>query len=994
MPAMATSSVNVRASSGAAGFSATPGAYDIQPAKKSGKSLEEIMGTNWFPKVAITLIVIGVALLVASKWGVFAPWLRVLIVYTGGVATLAVGIFAERKERYQTLGRALIGGGWAIIVLVTYVLRHAPSMAVLSSDRLDLLLLLTVIGAMVWHTLKYNSQLVTGAGFLLGFAAITLNPDPPYNMVAGALLVTGMTIVVLRYRWFELEIFGILASYLNHFYWLYSIFELEGKRAQFPRHTVSLLLVIAYWAVFRFSYVWRKVSSHEEESVSTIAGLLSPLLFLGVMKYQSFHPEWAFYALLVMGAVEFGLGQLPISRRRRAPFRVLSSLGAALMVAAVPFKYSGNSLEMIWLAGAEAFLLAGIFTGERLFRGFGLMVSFIVAMYAVVMRVPALLQEVMNEQPHYHAALGIELAVIAAVLYANSHVVRHFWREMFAKEMEHQALRALSFAASAFAVCAVYALVADNAIAVVLALFVFALDLLGKQFSIDDFIYQGHWIAVVSIVQVIITGRSLGVVWHGVPERVLTFVPVAALLYLSSHDVRLSKTNAKTLFAGGYTWAASALLTLLIGYEAPEPWIATAWICLALLLAGAARFLKDRAFLWQTHVLSLLAAGWTLYASFAPQYRGTRVQLISVGLTAGSLYLLNWIINITEVIGDERISRGYSWAGSLLVSWLIWYQLPAIDVSLVWAVFGLALFLIGDWKSWSFLRVQSYVALTCSFAHIFYANFNVLKAPGTARPEIYTVIPLVGIYFFIYWQLRGKKASSATESILSPDNLLACLGTATLAALARFELPLDMVAIGYAALVIATLLAAWRTKLQIFLYQALVLLGMTAFRVSMYNFYHLHELFGSSLSAAIWTIVLLAAGVPICLAIRRSTPQTLTGPQWARGLASHCEQAMFFVPFVLMAVLLALKVVPGMITLAWGAEAVAVFVLALWARERSFRLAGLVLLILCVAKIVLWDVWQLNDPTARYLTLIGVGVLILGVSYLISRNREALREYL
>ena len=103
---------------------------------------------------------------------------------------------------------------------------------------------------------------------------------------------------------------------------------------------------------------------------------------------------------------------------------------------------------------------------------------------------------------------------------------------------------------------------------------------------------------------------------------------------------------------------------------------------------------------------------------------------------------------------------------------------------------------------------------------------------------------------------------------------------------------------------------------------------------------------------------------------------------------------MFFVPFVLMAVLLAVKVDPGMITLAWGAQAVVVFMLALWAKERSFRLAGLGLLMLCVAKITFWDAWQLNDPTARYLTLIGVGALVLVVSYLISRNREALREYL
>ncbi|HSK44891.1 MAG TPA: DUF2339 domain-containing protein, partial [Candidatus Binatia bacterium] len=991
MPGM-IGSARVSASTGSAGFSSTPAAHRIETPRKSSMSVEEKLGTNWLPKLGIAIVVIGVGFLVAAKWGGFAPWLRVVILYLGGLALLAGGIFAERKERYRTLGRALIGGGWAVTVLVTYGLQHAPFMAILSSNALDLLLLLGVIGVMVWHTLKYDSQLVTGASFLLGFAAITLNPDPPYNLLAGAMLVTGMTIIVLRRRWFELEIFGILASYLNHFYWLYSIFNLQVTRAPFPHHTVSMALMIGYWVVFRCSYVWRKVETHEEESVSTIAGLLNPLLFLAVMKYQSFHPEWAFYALLGMGAAEFIFGQLPVSRRRVAPFRVLSSLGAVLMVAAVPFKYSGNSREMLWLAGAEAFLLAGIFVRERLFRGFGLIISSLVALYVMVVRISPLLQEVMNAQPHHHAELVIGLAVIAAVLYSNANIIGRRWRDLFKAEMESQSLRTLSFAASAFAVCAVYALVGDNAVAIVLALLVFSLSVLGKQFSIGDLTYQAHWIAVVAFVQTIVAGQTLETSWHGVPGRVLMFAPVAGLLYVSSRFVRLSETSNKELSSSGYSWAATSLLAVLIWFqspdwcmsllwiglglalslvgdalkradlkrqsralvllssvfalrislapttlsfhhltyrlisvsltaagiyllarwapraeirpiytlagtvlltvlayqEAPQPWIPVAWISLALVLGCAARLWNDRALLLQTHVLSLLAAGWTLYASFAPQYRGTRVQLISVALTAGSLYLLNWITDIGEIIEDAHIPMAYSWAGSLLLSWLIWYQLPPIDVSLVWGVFGLALFMVGDWKSWSFLRIQAYVALICSFAHVFYANFNVLSAPGAARPEVFTVIPLVGIYFFIYWELHAKKTEgTALESKIRIDDLVACLGTATLAALGRFELPTESVAIGYAVLVIATLLAARFTRLQVFIYQALALLGMAAFRLSMNNFYHLREAFGSNLSAAVWTIGVLAAGVPICLSIRRNAAQEFKGPRWVALLAKR-----------------------------------------------------------------------------------------------------------
>jgi hypothetical protein len=987
-------SAQVRSAAGYSNFNLGAASPPL-PEKKRSASLEETLGTNWLPKLGIAIVVIGVGFLIAAKWGDLTPWLRVLIVYAGGGALLGGGIYAERSERYQTIGRSLIGGGWAVIVVVTYALRHAASMMILPSNAADLVLLLGVIAVMVWHTLRYASQLVTGAGFLLGFAAITLNPDPPYNLIAGALLVGGMTIIVLRYRWWELEVFGILASYLNHFYWLYTIFgfNFSSPRPRFPHHTISALLVIAYWVIFRCSYVWRRIEGREEESVSTIAALLNPLLFLAVMKYQSFHPEWAFYALLILGAVEFLLGQLPVSRKRVAPFRVLSSLGAAFMVAAFPFKYSGDSLEILWLVGAEAFLLAGVFVRERLFRGFGLIISTLIVFYALLFRVERLLQELIYGQAHYHPQYAIVLAGIAVVLYFNSHVVRRRWPKLFEDELESQGLQALSFAASVLAVGAVYAYIDNKAIGIVLALFVAALTLLGKQFSINELVYQAHWITAVAFLQTIISGAPLETKWHSIPERILVFAPVAGLLYLASRYVRLSETNLKAVFSGAYTWIATSLLATLIGFQAREPWLGLSWVVLATCLAIAARFWKDRALLWQTHLLSLLAAGWTLYANFAPEYRKSWVQLASVGITAGLLYLLNWITNVEEIIGDERVSQVYSWAASLLFSWMIWYQLDANNVSLAWGVFGLLLFELGNWRSWSFLRIQAYVALAFSFAHIFYANFNMLNAPGIFSPPIITVILLVPIYFWVYWQLHGRKSASAMEGKIRIEYLIASLGTATLAGLVRFELPLDLVVVGYAAIVLGTLLVAWLTRLQIFLYQALVMLGVAAFRISMHNFYHLHESFSANVSSSAWAIGLMAVGVPVALQIRRQNQEN-TSAGWVGALARHPEQPTFFVPFVLLSVLLWLKVASGMITLAWGAEAVMVFVLALWAKVRSFRLAGLGLLLLCAAKIVFWDVWQVSDLTARYLTLIGVGALILVVSYLISRNREALREYL
>jgi uncharacterized membrane protein len=83
----------------------------------------------------------------------------------------------------------------------------------------------------------------------------------------------------------------------------------------------------------------------------------------------------------------------------------------------------------------------------------------------------------------------------------------------------------------------------------------------------------------------------------------------------------------------------------------------------------------------------------------------------------------------------------------------------------------------------------------------------------------------------------------------------------------------------------------------------------------------------------------------------------------------------------------------GMATVAWGAEAVAVFLFALALKERTFRLSAITLLIVCVGKVILIDVWGLK-PLDRDLTIIITGVALVSVSILFTRYKEVLRAYL
>jgi len=1063
--------------------------------------MEEMIGTNLLPKVGIVLLVLGLAYLTNYAWGAFSHVVRALILYASAAALLGCGVFLERKEKYAILGRVLIGGGWSVLFLSTYAINHVEAVRLFSSAVVDLVLMLIVASAMVWHTLKYNSQLVTGVAFLLGFAAVTLNPDPPFNLIAGALLAIGLTVIVVRRQWFELEVFGILAGYLTHGWWLFTVFGLAGVRP-FPEYRVSVALMLVYWVTFRTSYLLRKVSTPHQESVSTVAGLLNPILLLAVMRYQSLHHEWAWIALLVMGAVEFTLGQMPASRRRRMPFYILSSLGALLMTAAVPVKYAGHhSREILWLVGAEAFLLAGIFAKERLFRQFSGIISFLVAGYLLFTEAPGLLQKINNGEPHHDGQLSLILALVALVFYVNGHAIARYRKELFEQETETLAIGALSLLASIFAVGAIYSYFAPEAVAIALAVLLTALSALGMRFRIAPMIYQSHWIAAVAFADVCITGWGLKkAVWHGIPELIVTFVPVAGLIYLSSRFVRLSETRANGLTSVLYKWGATALLTLLIFYrapdwlvavgwallalslalvaqwlersefrwqalslgllasaygllvnlqlngpqhqvskglsqrlvsmtviagvvylltrwspmeelkpayswagtlllgalaykESPEQWTAVCWIALAACLALAARLWKERALLWQCHLLSAVAVIWMLMINFRPEYgpeHGTQ-QLIAVLFTAAVFYALTWITDVPEIVGDQWVAQAYSWAGSLLVCWLVWYQRQAHvhERAAYWGVIGLLLFEIGYKLKPGFLRTQGYVALFSSFVYIFFANFNVRPASLTDPGVLLVLVPLVPIYFAVYYRLHSREDAPLKRYV---EYLLACIGTAAIAAVAYFELNPDNVALAYAVIAVAALVIAWLIRQRIFLFQSLVMLGVTGFRLAMNNFHNLHTSFSASVWNSVWPILVLMAGIPVAYKLRDPEDKEFPSHGAHAFFTEHPEQPLFFVPVVLMAVLLFLNK-PGAATLSWGIEGLVIFVLALIVKERSFRLTGMALLLLCAGKIVVWDVWSF-DKVQKILTLIVVGIILLVVPYLYGRNKEALKEYL
>ena len=864
---------------------------------KGGLDLEEALGANWLNKIGIVILVIGVALFLAYQLRQVGPAGKVLVGVLVSAALLLGGIFMERKGRYRILGRAGIGGGWALAFFTAYAMYHVEATRIFTSQAPDLLLMLVVAAAMVVHTLRYRSQVVTGLAFLLAFSTLTISQVTVYSLTAGAILALGLVVIVWRMQWFDLEIFGIVAAYGNHWWWLRSIIEPMGSHKHpFPEFLISAVILVFYWAIFRVSYIIRKCDERQEK-VSTIAALFNSVALLGLMKYQSVHPEWAFWALLVMGTVELGLSLLPITRRRRAAFLILATIGVTLLVAAIPFRFTGARLDALWLLEAEALLLAGVFTREVLFRRLGMIASMLVPIYLLSGDAGWLFGFRYYGVP---AARDTKLAILclvaSLVFFANSHIVVRHWPELFEHIVDRTVMHRFSFVGAFLLFVGAWAAFPQSLTALAWSILGLALLIIGSRLKLEQLPFEAHFYFACAFVATLSTNLLTSAVWDHISQRRVTVSFIAAMFYAASR------------------WSSA-------GTEA--------WPRISKLLPVA-----------------------------------------------------------------------YRWMASLLLILLAYYALRPISVSPAWLVLALVLIEAGTRLNLTDVRAQGYITLALAFVAIFFVNLNAGSVTGGLSPRQYTVSPLVLALYYVYGWLTRMPEQPPLERRFHVATTAAWCGAIALAALLRFELNLDWVAAAWAMCALVLLIIAWKTGRELFLQQALFFAIAATFRGAFHNLYERSYLPGPFwYSRALCTTVtagLLFAGLWFAFKLRRheKSGESADSEQgFLPALVRRPEQFFFFLPLGLVVALLAVEMRRGLITVSWSALGVLVFLFALWVGERSFRLAGLALLLLGVGKIIVVDVWELN-PRDRYLTFISMGSALLLVSFLYSRYREAIRQYL
>jgi len=746
-------------------------------AREATSQIEETLGKNWLNKLGIIALVIGISLFLAYKFPSLSNPEKVGLGYFVSFVILGTGVYLERSDRYRIFARALIGGGWALTFFVTYAMHFVQYTRVIETQAVDLILLFLVAATMVIHTLRYDSQVVTGLAFLLAFFTVGISQDTIYSLSAGAILALGLIAIVHRRRWFELEVFGILAAYVNHFIWLSRVvIPAVGHHRMFPEFVPSTVLLCLYWATYRWSYISREIRSETEERFSTLAALLNTSLLLGLFKYQSVRPELAFYALLLLGAVELSLGQLPVTRRRRIAFVILSTIGIVLIVAAIPFKYSGMDTAVIWLAEAQMLILAGVFTREILFRRFGLLVALLTSGDMLVNQALPTLSDRLYELPgdvfgrYTHAIpapefqLAISFLVAGLLFYANSLVIPRRWKDLLTTESEFLFYRALSYLAALMLFISLWLAFPYVWTAVLWVAAAFVLIVVARALSAEDLSYHAHLFSLAAFIRALDVNSFLTTPYlhTSLSLRLVTLPLVIAILYLCAHWLSLESLGATLEASELYTTAAAVLVVILAYRECHWAWISIAWGVFALALAVIGFFRDRRDLSFQAHLLVLAGFARTLLVNIdaTQEWHHFTLRFITFSLMAVLLYLCAYFSGPRDSDIARLFSALHTWAGSILIAVLAFKEVSSPWIAVVWALFAFLLLVIGARVKRVQLHFQAYLLSISALFQIASVNLSAVE-PWSLYPHVslrLITVSLVAALFYLCarWAAKGE----------------------------------------------------------------------------------------------------------------------------------------------------------------------------------------------------------------------------------------------
>jgi uncharacterized membrane protein len=186
-------------------------------ALESDEALELQIGQNWFAKVGIVALAVGIAFLLTFPYRNLPPALPSGLGYLLVAGIVALSRFW--RNSFQQISRYLLGGGLVLLYFTTLRLAYFSPQPVVTNRILEALLLVLVTGVALVVATRRESPYLAAIGLTMGFLAALIGAEPYFVFLVNAVMAAVVAACAVRYRWTLLLPAGIVLTYVSHFLW-------------------------------------------------------------------------------------------------------------------------------------------------------------------------------------------------------------------------------------------------------------------------------------------------------------------------------------------------------------------------------------------------------------------------------------------------------------------------------------------------------------------------------------------------------------------------------------------------------------------------------------------------------------------------------------------------------------------------------------------------------------------------------------------------------
>jgi uncharacterized membrane protein len=344
-----------------------PPSTEVPAAPKERADLEAHLGTYWLSRVGIVALITGIAYLITWRFGELGMFARVGLGYLLSAGLGAFGLWLSK--RYELFGRILFGGGLALAYFVTYALHFIPSVRVIDSQALALVLLAGLVVAIVVIAHRMHSETVAGIALFLGLHTGMLSDITAFTLLSTTLLAAGALFFLVQNRWVIVPLSSLVAVYSTHVNWAVRVGSVAPGTPEPERLLLSLSFLAVYFVLFSVALLARP------RELSVRASLVFALLnWVGVVGLGAYEVERRsepdLFAFFLIVAVAHGVSAA-VARWRQAPpalHHAYLSLCAITLGLAMPAHYEGPALVASWLVTGAVTGLAARGTASPVLR--------------------------------------------------------------------------------------------------------------------------------------------------------------------------------------------------------------------------------------------------------------------------------------------------------------------------------------------------------------------------------------------------------------------------------------------------------------------------------------------------------------------------------------------------------------------------------------------------------------------------------------------------